>query len=182
MRLPDVGRLTANDAERLRLDPAMRWIVGSKAAQHGCAASPSQMRRFETKRLAAAKNLPALVDLSSQWIDRVHLRRPQRGIEPNMDSSVNPTHANRKTASEWAYECTCYARCSPSTSLAIWNGACCAPARCTRRRMGSRAERSCESIFAPMPGSLFSTSTSTSNFKYAIRLPANRILKGSAIC
>jgi DDE family transposase len=39
------GRLAGyedvNDAERLRHDPAMRWIVGGKAAQ-GCAASPSR--------------------------------------------------------------------------------------------------------------------------------------------
>src|ERR1700756_2618228 len=39
------GRLAGyedvNDAERLRHDLAMRWIVGGKAA-HGCAASPSQ--------------------------------------------------------------------------------------------------------------------------------------------
>src|SRR5262249_43527619 len=46
------GRLAGyedvNDAERLRHDPAMRWIVGGKAAQ-GCAASPSQMGRFETQ-------------------------------------------------------------------------------------------------------------------------------------
>ena len=45
------GRLAGyedvNDAERLRHDPAMRWIVGGKAA-HGRAASPSQMGRFET--------------------------------------------------------------------------------------------------------------------------------------
>jgi len=38
------GRLAGyedvNDAARLRHDPAMRWIVGGKAA-HGCAASPS---------------------------------------------------------------------------------------------------------------------------------------------
>jgi len=50
------GRLAGyedvNDAERLRHDPAMRWIIGCKAAQ-GHAASPSQMGRFETKRLAA---------------------------------------------------------------------------------------------------------------------------------
>ena len=43
------GRLAGyedvNDAERLRHDPAMRWIVGGKAA-HGCAASPSQMGHF----------------------------------------------------------------------------------------------------------------------------------------
>jgi hypothetical protein len=40
------GRLAGyedvNDAERLRHDPAMRWIVGGKAAQSR-AASPSQM-------------------------------------------------------------------------------------------------------------------------------------------
>src|SRR5262249_23762050 len=52
------GRLAGyedvNDAERLRHDPAMRWIVGGKAAQ-GCAASPSQMGRFETQWLAAPR-------------------------------------------------------------------------------------------------------------------------------
>jgi hypothetical protein len=52
------GRLAGyedvNDAERLRHDPAMRWIVGGKAAR-GCAASPSQMGRFETQWLAADK-------------------------------------------------------------------------------------------------------------------------------
>src|SRR5271154_1794278 len=77
------GRLAGyedvNDAERLRHDPAMRWIVGGKAAQ-GRAASPSQMGRLETQRLATDKNLSALADLSGQWIDRVHDRRPPRGI------------------------------------------------------------------------------------------------------
>src|SRR6201987_270990 len=42
------GRLAGyedvNDAERLRHDPAMRWIVGGKAAQRS-AASPRQMGR-----------------------------------------------------------------------------------------------------------------------------------------
>jgi hypothetical protein len=78
------GRLAdVNDAERLRHDPAMRWIVGGKAA-HGCAASPSQMGRFETQWLAKRKNLSALVDLSGQWIDRVHARRPPRGVVLDM--------------------------------------------------------------------------------------------------
>jgi Transposase DDE domain group 1 len=57
------GRLAGyedvNDAERLRHDPAMRWIVGGKAAQ-GRAASPSQMGRFETQWLAAPENLTCL--------------------------------------------------------------------------------------------------------------------------
>jgi hypothetical protein len=46
------GRLAGsehvNDAERLRHDPAIRWIVGGKAA-HSNAASPSQTGRFETQ-------------------------------------------------------------------------------------------------------------------------------------
>ena len=56
----------SNDAERLRHDPAMRWIVGGKAAQ-GCAASPSQMGRFETRWLAASENLRNVVRESGPW-------------------------------------------------------------------------------------------------------------------
>jgi Transposase DDE domain group 1 len=106
------GRLAGyedvNDAERLRHDPAMRWIVGGKAA-HGFAASPSQMGRFETQWLAAPANLSALSDLSGQWIDIVHGRRPPRGSVLDMDSSVSPTHGEQEM-SVWNghYQCTCY--------------------------------------------------------------------------
>src|SRR5438309_3449904 len=69
------GRLAGyedvNDAERLRHDPAMRWIVGGKAVVRR-AASPSQMGRFETQWLAADTNLSALTALSGPWIDLVH--------------------------------------------------------------------------------------------------------------
>ena len=88
------GYENVNDAERLRHDPAMRWIVGGKAAW-GAAASPSQMGRFETRRLTAAKNLSALADLSGQWIARAQSRRPSKGIVLDMDSSVSPTHGQQ---------------------------------------------------------------------------------------
>ncbi len=106
------GRLAGyddvNDAERLRHDPAMRWIVGGNAA-HGSAASPSQMGRFETRSLTVEKNLLALADLSGRWIDIVHGRRPPRGIVLDMDSSVSPTHGEQEN-SVWNghYACTCY--------------------------------------------------------------------------
>ena len=65
------GRLAGyedvNDAERLRHDPAMRWIVGGKAAQ-GCAASPSQMGRFGKSREVRRCREP----LSSRVRRRVH--------------------------------------------------------------------------------------------------------------
>ena len=106
------GRLAGyedvNDAECLRHDPAMRWIVGGKAAQ-GRAASPSQMGRFETQWLAAPANLSALADLSGQWVNLVHSRRPPKGIVLDMDSSVSPTHGDQEM-SVWNghYACTCY--------------------------------------------------------------------------
>jgi hypothetical protein len=85
------GRLAGyedvNDAERLRYNPAIRWIVGGKAVS-GCAASASQMGRFETRWLAVEKNLSALADLSGQWIDKVHGRRPPKGVVLGLDSSV----------------------------------------------------------------------------------------------
>jgi hypothetical protein len=47
------GRLAGyedvNDAERLRHDPAMRWVVGGRAAM-SAAASPSQMGRYSASR------------------------------------------------------------------------------------------------------------------------------------
>jgi Transposase DDE domain group 1 len=70
------GYADVNDAERLRHDPTMRRIVGGKAA-HSNAASPSQMGRFETQWLAAPANLSSLADLSGQWIELVHGRRPR---------------------------------------------------------------------------------------------------------
>jgi hypothetical protein len=86
----------------------MRWIVDVKAP-HGCAASPSKMGRFETRWLTAAKNRSALADLSGQWIDKVHRRRPARGDVLDMDSSGSPTRAEQEQ-SVWNghNECTCY--------------------------------------------------------------------------
>jgi hypothetical protein len=72
-------------------------------------AAPSQMRRFETRWLAVEKNLSALADLSGQWIDSVHARRPPRGVVLDIDSSVSPTHGEQEM-SVWNghYSCTCY--------------------------------------------------------------------------
>src|SRR3954465_6342400 len=93
------GRLAGyedvNDADRLAHDPAMRWVVGGVAVT-GQAASTSQMGRFETEVMTEAKNLAALTDLSGHWIDRVHARRPVKGIVLDMDSSVSPTYGEQE--------------------------------------------------------------------------------------
>src|ERR1019366_4502963 len=93
------GRLAGyedvNDALRLRHDPAMRWIIGGKAAK-GLGASPSQMGRFETDWLARPENLATLTDLSGHWIDQVAKRRSSKRVVLDMDSSVSPTHGEHK--------------------------------------------------------------------------------------
>jgi Transposase DDE domain group 1 len=70
------GRLAGyedvNDAERLRHDPAMRWIVGGKAA-YGCAASPSQMGAFRDT-LAHGRKEPFRARRSIWPVDRPRSR------------------------------------------------------------------------------------------------------------
>ncbi len=106
------GRLAGyedvNDAERLCFDPAMRWIVGDRAPQ-GAAASASEMGRFETGWLTRLENLGTLADLSGQWIDRVHRRRPPKVIVLDMDSSESPTYGEQEgSAYNGHFGCTCY--------------------------------------------------------------------------
>src|SRR6516165_4351009 len=106
------GRLAGyedvNDADRLCRDPAMRWVVGDRAIT-GCAASASQMGRFETKWLSQPENLVALADLPGQWIDKVHQRRPPKTIVLDMDSSESPTYGEQEgSAYNGHFGCTCY--------------------------------------------------------------------------
>jgi len=42
------------------------------------------------------ENLSALADLSGQWIDLVHGRRPPSGIVLGMDSSVSPAQGDQE--------------------------------------------------------------------------------------
>ena len=187
------GRLAGyedvNDAERLRHDPAMRWIVGGKAAQ-GVAASPSQMGRFETQWLAAGNNLPVLSKLSGQWIDRVHSRRAPRGIVLDMDSSVSPTHGEQES-SVWNghYECTCYhplfvfnqfgdlehcaLRPGNVHSADGWESVL-KPVVARYRSKVSRLYFRADAGFANPDVYAF---LEANRIKYAIRLPANRILQ-----
>jgi hypothetical protein len=106
------GRLAGyedvNDAERLRRDPAMRWVVGDRAIS-AYAASASQMGRFETKWLSRPENLTALIDLSGQWIDKVRRRRGPKTIILDMDSSESPTYGEQEgSAYNGHFTCTCY--------------------------------------------------------------------------
>ena len=187
------GRLAGyedvNDAERLRHDPAIRWIVGGTAA-HSNAASPSHMGRFETQWLAAPANLSALADLSGQWIDIVNGRRPPRGIVLDMDSSVSRTHGEQEN-SVWNghYACTCYHPLFVFNQFGDLE-------RCALRPGNVHSADGWENVLKPVVARYrgkvsriyFRADAGYANpdiyeyleaegVKYAIRLPANRVLQ-----
>jgi hypothetical protein len=104
------GYEDVNDAERLAVDPAMRHVVGGRAAQvDNEAASMSVVGRFETEILSQRCNLTALMNLSSQWIDKAHQHQPLRELILDMDSSVSETYGEQEdTAYNGHFKCLCY--------------------------------------------------------------------------
>jgi len=102
------GYEDTNDAERLSVDPTMRYVVGGRAAER-TAASTSQMGRFETEVLTQPGNLAVLTKLSGKWIDRMRERKPRRELILDMDSSVSETYGEQEgTAYNGHFGCTCY--------------------------------------------------------------------------
>jgi len=148
------------------------------------------MGRFATQWLATASNLAALTDLSGQWIDLVHIRRPPRGIVLDMDSSVSPTHGEQEL-SVWNghYQCTCYhplfvfnqfgdlERCvlRPGNvhSADGWEGVL-KPVIVRYQGKVLRIYFRADAAFA-MPGVY--ECLEAERVKYAIRLPANQVLQ-----
>ncbi len=102
------GYADTNDAERLRVDPVIRHVVGRKAKDHP-AASTSQMGRFETQILATEENRAALTDLNEQWVVRACARTRMDRLVLDMDSSVSPTHGQQEgSAYNGHFGQTCY--------------------------------------------------------------------------
>jgi len=104
------GYEDVNDAERLSIDPAMRQVVGGRAAKVDKeAASTSGVGRFETEILSERRNLIALMNLSGQWIDKVHQQAPPKQLILDMDSSVSETYGLQEGAAyNGHFGCTCY--------------------------------------------------------------------------
>jgi len=104
------GYEDVNDAERLSVDPAMRHVVGGRAAMADKrAASTSEVGRFETEIINTSSNLKKLMDLSGEWIDKVHQRKPPKELILDMDSSVSETYGSQEgTAYNGHFECMCY--------------------------------------------------------------------------
>jgi len=102
------GYEDTNDAERLSVDPAMRYVVGGRATDK-TAASTSQMGRFETELLTQSNNLKTLMKLPGMWVDKVRHQQSFRKLILDMDSSVSPTHGSQEgSAYNGHFQCSCY--------------------------------------------------------------------------
>ena len=131
---------------------------------------------------------PRLADLSGQWIDLVHGHRPPRSIVLDMDSGVSPTHGEQEM-SVWNghYACTCYhplfvfnqfgdlERCAlrPGNvhSADGWDGVL---KPVVARYQGKLSRIRADAAFAMPEVYEF---LEAERIKYAIRLPANRVLQ-----
>lgn len=112
LRQAVLGRLAGyedtNDADRLRVDPAMRHVVGGRAKEN-LGASTSEMGRFETELLARRENVLALMDMPGTWIDKVNERADLKELVLDLDSSESPTHGHQQgTAFNGYFGCKCY--------------------------------------------------------------------------
>ena len=89
------GYEDTNDAQRLRVDPAMRRVVGGRA-ERKLGASTSEMGRFETEFLPTEENLEALSSVCGAWVDAVHRRTGLNHLVLDMDSSESPTYGSQE--------------------------------------------------------------------------------------
>jgi len=138
LRQAILGRLAGyedtNDADRLRVDPAMRHVVGGRAREL-LGASTSEMSRFETELLACRENILALMDLCGRWIDKTNERTGLKELVLDLDTTPGRHGAIEvRTTDTSAARATI--RCFCSTSQAIWNARCSGGAMSTARSTG----------------------------------------------
>jgi hypothetical protein len=102
------GYEDTNDADRLRVDPAMRYVVGGRAKDK-TGASTSEMSRFETEILTQPENLAALMEMVGCWVKRVQIPMKMEELILDMDSSESPTYGEQDGSTfNGHFDCTCY--------------------------------------------------------------------------
>ena len=186
------GRLAGyedvNDADRLRVDPAMRRVVGGRANEKE-AASTSEMSRFETEMLSSRENLTALMNLSGTWIESVQECAPLPKLVLDLDSSESETYGEQQgSAYNGYFECTCYhplflfnkygdleramLRRGNHNSAKFWRRVLLPVIERYRQRNIPKYFRGDAAFAIPALYSLLETE----GFRYTIRIPANEVL------
>jgi hypothetical protein len=116
------GYEDVNDADRLSRDPAMRWIVGGRSV-HDCAASASQMGRFETEWLASDEKTSPRSPMSPGSGSTAFIAANRRGqlFSTWIRVSAPLTAIRRARLTMGTSLAPAIIRCSYSISSVIWN-------------------------------------------------------------
>jgi hypothetical protein len=100
------GYEDCNDANDLRVDPALRLALG-KECENG--AGQSALSRFENKILATGEGLTALENTLSRSADSLLRRRNKGRLISDVDSTEDPVHGNQEGAAFNGYfDQVCY--------------------------------------------------------------------------
>jgi len=89
------GYEDCNDANHLRVDPALRLALGK---EHKNGAGQSSLSRFENKILATGRGLRALEENVSRSADTLLRRRNKRRLIIDVDSTEDPVHGKQEGA------------------------------------------------------------------------------------
>jgi hypothetical protein len=100
------GYEDCNDADHLRVDPALRLALGK---EHESGAGQSALSRFENSILATPQGLKALENAISRSADTLLRRRNKRRLIMDVDSTEDPVHGNQESAAFNGYfDQVCY--------------------------------------------------------------------------
>jgi len=100
------GYEDCNDADDLRVDPALRLALGK---EHKNGAGQSALSRFENNILATSQGLKALEYAISRSADTLLRRRNKRRLTIDVDSTEDPVHGNQEGAAFNGYfDQVCY--------------------------------------------------------------------------
>ena len=95
-----------NDANHLRVDPALRLALGK---EHENGAGQSALSRFENNILATPQGLKALENAIGRSADTLLRRRNKRRLIIDVDSTEDPVHGNQEgTAFNGYFDQVCY--------------------------------------------------------------------------
>ena len=90
-----VGYEDCNEADRLRVDLALRLALGK---EHESGAGQPALSRFENNILATGKGLKALEAMVSRSAETLLRRRNKRRLVIDVDSTEDPVHGNQEGA------------------------------------------------------------------------------------
>ena len=177
------GYEDGNDAEPLRHDPVMRWVVGGRAAMSGLAPASrwaaSRPARLQPRK-TSARSPTFRVDGSTAC---TVADRQGAFCSIWIRASVRRTASKRRVAGPAITNARAIIRCSCSTSSAIWNAARCVPATSIARTAGtacssqswratkatSHASISAATLASPIPTSTTISKPRASNTSFACR-------------